>query len=73
MSTRRNRQSSVFRVRTEAPKHEAPKASTAGPGSALGGIPTLTYQNLHLRRVTINSILGFIIRTYKKIGFGSLR
>ena len=24
-------------------------------------------------RVPINSILGFIIRTYKKVGFGSLR
>ena len=35
--------------------------------------PTLTYQNLLFCRVPINSILGFIIRTYKKIGFGSLR
>ena len=34
---------------------------------------TLTYQNLLFCRVPINSILGFIIRTYKKVGFGSLR
>ena len=27
--------------------------------------PTLTYQNLQKSRVPINSILGFIIRTYK--------
>ena len=34
---------------------------------------TLTYQNLLFCRVLINCILGFIIRTYKKVGFGSLR
>ena len=34
---------------------------------------TLTYQNLQKSRVPINSILGFIIRTYKKVGFGRLR
>ena len=34
---------------------------------------TLTYQNLLFCRVPINSILGFIIGTYKKVGFGSLR
>ena len=34
---------------------------------------TLTYQNLLFCRVPINSILGFIIRTYKKVRFGSLR
>ena len=34
---------------------------------------TLTYQNLLFCRVRINSIFGFIIRTYKKVGFGSLR
>ena len=34
---------------------------------------TLTYQNLLFCRVPINSILGLIIRTYKKVGFGSLR
>ena len=34
---------------------------------------TLTYQNLLFCRVPINSILGFIIRTYKKVGLGSLR
>ena len=35
--------------------------------------PTLTYQNLLFCRVPINSILGCIIRTYKKVGFGRLR
>ena len=35
--------------------------------------PTLTYQNLQKSRVPINSILGFIIITYKKVGFGRLR
>ena len=34
---------------------------------------TLNYQNLLSCRVPINSILGFIIRTYKKVGFGRLR
>ena len=34
---------------------------------------TLTYQNLLFCRVPMNSILGFIIGTYKKVGFGSLR
>ena len=34
---------------------------------------TLTYQNLQKSRAPINSILGFIIRTYKKVGFGRLR
>ena len=29
----------------------------------------LTYQNLPFCRVPINSIFGFIIRTYKKVGF----
>ena len=40
------------------------------PNSALklGTVLTLTYQNLLFRRVPINSILGFIIRTYKKSG-----
>ena len=33
----------------------------------------LTYQNLLFCRVPINSILGFIIRTYKNAGYGSLR
>ena len=33
---------------------------------------TLTYQNLLFCRVPIKSILGFIIRTYKKVGYGSL-
>ena len=36
-------------------------------------LPTLTYQNLQKSRVPINSILGFIIRTYIKVGFGRLR
>ena len=35
--------------------------------------PTLTYQNLLFCRVPINPILGFIIRTYKKVGFGRSR
>ena len=30
----------------------------------------MTYQNLPKSRVPINSILGFITRTYKKVGFG---
>ena len=34
---------------------------------------TLTYQNLQKSRVHIYSILGSIIRTYKKVGFGRLR
>ena len=34
---------------------------------------TLAYQNLLFCRVPINSILGFIVRTYKEVGFGSLR
>ena len=33
----------------------------------------LTYQNLQKSRVPINSILGSIIGTYKKVGFGRLR
>ena len=35
--------------------------------------PTLTYQNLLFCTVPINSILGFVIRTYRKVGFGRLR
>ena len=31
---------------------------------------TLTYQNQLFCRAPINSILRFIIRTYKKVGFG---
>ena len=34
---------------------------------------TLTHQNLPFCRVPINSILGFINRTDKKVGFGRLR
>ena len=37
--------------------------------SILSYTSTLTYQNLLCCRVPINSILGFIIRTYKKAGF----
>ena len=37
------------------------------------GIDTLPYQDLLFCRVPINTVLGFIIRTYKKVGFGSLR
>ena len=36
-------------------------------------LATLTYQTLLACRVPINSILGFIIRTYRKVGFGGLR
>ena len=35
--------------------------------------PASIYQNLHFCRVPINSILGFIITTYKQVGYGSLR
>ena len=43
-------------------------------GSGFRGVAhTLTYQNLQKSRVPINAILGFIIRTYKKVGFGRLR
>ena len=38
-----------------------------------GPNPTFTYQNLLFCRVPINPILGFVIRTYKKEGFGRLR
>ena len=34
---------------------------------------TLTYQNLQKSRAPINSILGLMLRTYKKVGFGRLR
>ena len=34
---------------------------------------SLSYQNLLFRRVPINSILGFIIGAYKKVGYGSFR
>ena len=36
-------------------------------------IITLTLQNLLFCRVPIKFILGFIIRTYKKVGFGRSR
>ena len=36
-------------------------------------VVTLTYQNLLFCRVPIISILGLIIRTYNKVGLGSLR
>ena len=35
-------------------------------------ITTLTHQNLLFCNVLIKSILGFKIRTYKKVGYGSL-
>ena len=35
--------------------------------------PYLNLQEPNFCRVPINSILGFIIRAYKKVGFGSLR
>ena len=40
---------------------------------SLGLRLTLTYQNPLFRRVPVISLLGLIIRTYKKVGFGSLR
>ena len=43
-----------------------------GVGAAWSASQTLT-QNLLVCRVPINSILGFMIRTYKKVGYGSLR
>ena len=51
-------------------------AMAFGTGVGVAWLPvsqTLTYQNLLFCRVPINSILGFIIRTYKKVGYGSLR
>ena len=39
----------------------------------LGLCFTLRTQNLLFCRVPKNTILGFIIRTYKKLGFGFLR
>ena len=49
----------LFRIRTQ------PEGSSY--------LNTLTHQNLLFSRVPINSILGFIIRTDKKVGFGRLR
>ena len=40
-------------------------------GRMLGGQAIMAGQSLG--RVPINSILAFIIRTYKKVGFGRLR
>ena len=42
-----------------------------GPGNSI--VHTLTHQNLLFCRVPMNSILGFIVRTSKKVGFGGLR
>ena len=44
-----------------------------GPTSVLHSIQYLNLPKPTFCRVPINSILGFIIRTYKKVGFGSLR
>ena len=66
------------------PSTPNPRASPATRSLAAAGNPekpltaqtsgkplnTLTYQNLLFCRVPINSMLGFIIRTYKKVGFG---
>ena len=41
-----------------------------GPGF-LNQVPTLTYQNLLFCRAPLNSIVGFITRTYKTVGFES--
>ena len=35
-------------------------------------VSTLTYQNLLFCRFPINSILGCILRTYEKVGYGRL-
>ena len=43
-----------------------------GPAS-LPHYSTLTYQNLLFCRAPMNSILGFILRTSQKVGFGRLR
>ena len=57
-----------------APEHAGQAGwRVAKPGAGGGGLGSaLTYQNLQKSRVPINSILGFIIRTYKKVGFGRL-
>ena len=52
------------------PPHRNPKTQNPKPQTLNH---TLTYQNLQKSRVPINSILGFIIRTYQKVGFGRLR
>ena len=44
----------------------------SGTGERINVLCTLTYQNLLFSRDPINSILGFIIRTYKKVGLGRL-
>ena len=36
-------------------------------------LPTWSYQNLLFYRIPINPILGFIIGTYKKVGFSRSR
>ena len=41
--------------------------------TAKASSPTLTYQNLEKSRVPINSILGSIIGTCKKVGFGRFK
>ena len=56
-----------LRLRAEEANH-----NTEALRSDVGNY-TLTYQNLQKSRVPINSILGFIIRIYKKVGFGRLR
>ena len=47
------------------------RGGSGGWGATLN--PTLTYQTLLFCRLPRNSILGFRIRTYKKVGFGRLR
>ena len=54
-------------------KLEERKAEPGFRGLKFLVVYTLTYQNLQKSRVPINSILGFIIRAYKKVGFGRLR
>ena len=50
-----------------APIIEPYSALKGTPEDPSKGDPTLTYQNLLFCRVPINSVVGFIIRTYKKV------
>ena len=54
-------------------KRQIVLSPTGLPNIVFKAISTLAYQNLLFCRVPINSILGFIIRTYKNVGFCSLR
>ena len=61
-------------VKKPAPKVKPTIRTTRSQDLMKGMLnPTLSYQNLLFCRAPINSILGFIITTYKKVGYGSLR